>query len=91
VLDGHGGAECAKFAVDDIPMKIATNLRSGMPCNESLFKAFLATDAEFLKVGRSTAGSTACVCSGIAGTGSATSETREIPVLYCAARERPSI
>jgi serine/threonine protein phosphatase PrpC len=61
VLDGHGGAECAKFAVDDIPMKIATNLRSGMPCNESLFKAFLATDAEFLKVGRSTAGSTACV------------------------------
>jgi serine/threonine protein phosphatase PrpC len=61
VLDGHGGAECAKFAVDDIPMKIAANLRSGMAYNEALFKAFLGTDAEFLKVGRSTAGSTACV------------------------------
>lgn len=61
VLDGHGGAECAKFAVDDIPMKIASNLRSGLAHSEALFRAFLATDAEFLKAGRSTAGSTACV------------------------------
>ena len=61
MLDGHGGQECAKFAVDEIPMKLATYLRSGMACSEAIHSAFLNTDTEFLKSGRSTAGSTACV------------------------------
>lgn len=61
VLDGHGGRECAQFAVDEIPMKVTAFLRSGKPCNEALYSSFLSADAEFLRSGRSNAGSTACV------------------------------
>lgn len=48
VLDGHGGKECAQYAAEDIPIKIATFLRNGLSCPEAMHKAFVETDREFL-------------------------------------------
>lgn len=59
VLDGHGGDDCSQHSADDIPMKIAANLRKGLSCPEALFKSFRDTDDEYLRSSRATAGSTA--------------------------------
>eukprot|EP01032_Pedospumella_encystans_P026108 gene26108-29493_t len=62
VLDGHGGKECSQFCADDIPVRIAANLRNGSSCPEALHKAFLESDLECLESGASgDAGSTANV------------------------------
>jgi protein phosphatase 2C family protein 2/3 len=67
VLDGHGGIECSQYGVEEIPMKIAGNLRKNSPTNpippeEALFRAFAQVDREFLySYQGSTAGSTANV------------------------------
>lgn len=72
VLDGHGGRDCAQFASDEIPMKIAALLRTGKSCPEALFTSFRECDAAFLKTTGDSSGSTANVmlwdqrCGGIA-------------------------
>lgn len=48
VLDGHGGKECAQFCSEDIPIRIAANMRNGLGCPEALFRAFLDSDQEYL-------------------------------------------
>lgn len=59
VLDGHGGSDCAQFAADELPAKIARYLRDGLNTPDAMFKAFVETDDLFLKTGSSTSGSTA--------------------------------
>jgi serine/threonine protein phosphatase PrpC len=62
VLDGHGGKECSQFCADDIPVRVAANMRNGSSCPEALYKAFLESDQECLESGASgDAGSTANV------------------------------
>lgn len=48
VLDGHGGKDCAQFCSDDIPVRIAANMRNGCSCPEALYRAFLDSDQEYL-------------------------------------------
>lgn len=67
VLDGHGGIECSQYGVEEIPMKIAGNLRKSAPTNpitpeDAMFRSFAQVDREFLySFQGSTAGSTANV------------------------------
>lgn len=62
VLDGHGGEDCAHHAADDIPMKIAANMRRGLSCPDALFKSFKDTDEEYLSTSNgASSGSTANV------------------------------
>lgn len=61
VLDGHGGKECASFMADEIPMKITSALRTGKSSPEAMYKAFIDTDAEFMRSESSNAGSTGTV------------------------------
>ena len=44
VLDGHGGKQCADFALDDLPSQIVTCLRSGSTYPDALYSSFLKTD-----------------------------------------------
>lgn len=48
VLDGHGGKDCAQFCSEDIPVRIAANMRNGCSCPEALYNAFLDSDTEYL-------------------------------------------
>ena len=57
VMDGHGGKECAQYCADDIPMRIAANLRDNQSCPEAMYKAFRESDRECLDTN-------AVVCSG---------------------------
>jgi protein phosphatase 1L len=62
VLDGHGGKDCAQFAADEVPTKMAALLRSGKSCQEAMFRSIVETDREFLRTSRSNgSGSTANV------------------------------
>ncbi len=61
VLDGHGGKECANFVSDEVPMKITSHLRNGKSAPEALYKAFIDTDAEFIRSDSSLAGSTGTI------------------------------
>lgn len=49
VLDGHGGDDCSQHCAEDIPMKIAGNLRKGKTSSEALFCSFRDTDEEYLR------------------------------------------
>ena len=44
VLDGHGGKQCAEFALDDLPSQIVSSLRSGSTYPDALYSSFLKTD-----------------------------------------------
>jgi serine/threonine protein phosphatase PrpC len=57
VLDGHGGQDCARFACEEIPTKMVSLLRSGLPCDESLFKSIVQVDEEFLRISENKSGS----------------------------------
>jgi hypothetical protein len=48
VMDGHGGKQCADFAVEDLPAKLTVNLRNGQSCPDALFNSFLSTDKVLL-------------------------------------------
>jgi len=63
VLDGHGGKQCADFALEDLPSQIASNLRNGLSFPDTLYTSFVTTDKEFLdsEVGQCNAGCTANV------------------------------
>lgn len=61
VLDGHGGVECSRFAVEELPTQIVSSLRCGQPSSESLFTAFKKTDEEYILSTDSKAGSTATI------------------------------
>lgn len=61
VLDGHGGKDCAQFASDELPMNLVSNIRSGKIVEESLFKAFIDADKEFLSSDAPNSGCTGTV------------------------------
>ena len=44
VLDGHGGVECSRFAVEEMPPQIVAALRSGLSSSQALFNSFTNTD-----------------------------------------------
>ena len=48
VLDGHGGKQCAEFAVDDLPSQIMSCLRNGSTYPDALYSSFLKTDKVIL-------------------------------------------
>lgn len=61
VLDGHGGVECSRFAVEELPPQIVASLRAGLSSSQALFNAFTSTDEEFINSTSSKAGTTATV------------------------------
>lgn len=61
ILDGHGGVECAKFAVEEVPSCVILHMRSGRSGGEALHKSFLDADESFLNSTSSKAGSTATI------------------------------
>ena len=48
VLDGHGGKQCAEFALDDLPSQIMSCLRNGSTYPDALYSSFLKTDKVLL-------------------------------------------